>query len=195
MKYIFKSIPIGALCSLALISCTQGKRIEEQIIRMSQRTILINTDSMLVCNVSVPPQNLLDSCSLKMIVWADTSECSQCYVRQLELWKGYSKLESKNPTGIKFYYILETQGKQIADILNQIQSTQLDHSIFIDTAQYFRRDNPNIPKDVRFHSFLLNSDNKIILVGNPIKNSKVQILFNKILYENLGINLSNDGCL
>lgn len=73
-----------------------------------------------------------------------------------------------------------------------IQSIQLNSIIYVDTTQHFRRHNPNIPSDVMFHTFLLDSDNKVILVGSPIQNNRIQNLFKKIIKEELAISVNDE---
>lgn len=46
MRKQCRSILVALMSSLVLISCTQGKRIEHQILRMCERAVLIDTDSM-----------------------------------------------------------------------------------------------------------------------------------------------------
>ena len=180
----------------ALISCSQGKKIERKIAKMSEEPIRVVTEGMLVCNVlDSILQNADDKSKLKMVVWADSSECSQCYIRHLDMWKGFVELERENPSGIQYFFILETVPEKLEEMITMIQDTQLDHSIYIDTAQYFRQHNPTIPSDVMFHTFLLDSDNKVILVGNPTKNKSIYNLLNKILDENLGISMKDNDSL
>jgi hypothetical protein len=155
-----RGIKVVLISSLALNSCTQGKRIESQISQMYERVIQIDTDGMVACNESDSVLiNVDSSCALKMVIWADSTECSQCYIRHLDLWKGYVKLERENPNGIKFFFILEIAPDKFETMATMIQSIQLNSIIYVDTTQHFRRHNPNIPSDVMFHTFLLDSDN------------------------------------
>lgn len=41
--------------------------------------------------------------------------------------------------------------------------------------------NLGIPKDSKFHTFLLNKQNKIVYVGNPLASDKAWALFTEIL--------------
>jgi len=45
----------------------------------------------------------------------------------------------------------------------------------------FERLNPHLPKDERFHTFLLDENNKVILVGYPVNNPKLKELYLKEL--------------
>lgn len=193
MKKTNSVIWIVLIPFIVFLSCSHRKRIEHQISMMCKDAIRIGTNEMIVFNNS---DSLLTNdntkSDLKMVVWADSSECSQCYIRHLDLWKGYVKLESDNPNEIQFFFILETAPEKLEEMRTIIQTTQLKHSIYVDTAQCFRHLNPQIPADVMFHTFLLDSDNKVVLVGNPTRNRSIHVLFNKILNENLGIIINDE---
>ena len=196
MNKLFRVFGLFLLSSLLLISCSQGKRIKKQLIKMSETPIRIETEGMVACNNADSVNNLEEVNSIfKMIVWADSTECSQCYVRHLDIWNSFIKLERENPDGIRYYFILEANPEKLEKTASMIQSMQLKHTIYVDTAQYFRKKNPHIPKDVLFHTFMLNNDNKVVLAGDPTKNKSIQNLFNQILNENLGISLKDEDCL
>jgi hypothetical protein len=196
MKRCQRGINVALFFFMVLTSsCTQNKKIERQIEQLCEMAIRIDVDSMVACNVSDSVLLNPTGSNLKMIIWADSTECSQCYIRHLDYWKGYMKLENENPDGIQFYYILETAPEKMEEMISLIQTTQLEHVIYVDTMQLFRRNNPNIPSDVLFHSFLLDSDNKVVLVGNPTRNKGIQNLFNRILDEKLGISMKDEDSL
>jgi len=43
-----------------------------------------------------------------------------------------------------------------------------------------------LPKDNLLHTFLLDENNNVILVGNPVRNKKIKEMFYKIVEEKLG---------
>ena len=49
----------------------------------------------------------------------------------------------------------------------------------IDDKNIFSKINPCIPSEEQFHVFLLDKDNRIILVGNPLKSNKIHNLLIK----------------
>ena len=48
------------------------------------------------------------------------------------------------------------------------------YSVFYDLDGSFERLNPHLPKNERFHTFLLGENDKVLLVGNPAK-AKAQL--------------------
>ena len=56
----------------------------------------------------------------------------------------------------------------------------------LDTLKEFERLNPHLPKNRALHTFLLDENNRVILVGNPSRNEKIKEMFYKIVEEKLG---------
>lgn len=55
--------------------------------------------------------------------------------------------------------------------------------IYVDTTKIFRRNNPQINDLSATHVFLINSNNNIVLVGNPLLNPKIEEMSLKIFEE------------
>ena len=53
-----------------------------------------------------------------------------------------------------------------------------------DREGQFEKLNPHLPKNKVLHTFLLDENNNVILVGNPLHNKKIEKMFYKIVEEN-----------
>ena len=51
----------------------------------------------------------------------------------------------------------------------------------MDSANVFARQNQHIPNDVLYHTFLLDQNLNVILVGDPVRNKKINDFFWTIL--------------
>ena len=67
------------------------------------------------------------------------------------------------------------------DINMELEITDLQSSIYLDTAYVFKKHNPTIPKDTKYHSFLLDKEGKVLFVGSPIDNKKIKNVYYKTL--------------
>ncbi len=56
----------------------------------------------------------------------------------------------------------------------------------MDTLNEFAKLNPHLPKNRVLRTFLLDENNKVMLVGNPLHNKKIEDMFYKIVEEKLG---------
>ena len=61
-----------------------------------------------------------------------------------------------------------------------------DCPILLDTLGEFEKLNPHLPKNRALHTFLLDENNNVILVGNPLRNKKIEEMFYQIVEEKLG---------
>ena len=60
--------------------------------------------------------------------------------------------------------------------------------VYVDTLGVFEDANPQIPSGGELHTFLLDRDDNVLLVGNPIWNEKIEEMFWQIVEERLGKN-------
>ncbi|MFI3306556.1 MAG: hypothetical protein R3Y68_08625 [Rikenellaceae bacterium] len=60
-----------------------------------------------------------------------------------------------------------------------------DYPIIIDSIGEFERLNPHLPKNKAMHTFLLDENNNVVLVGNPLNNPKIEKMFKEIVEEKL----------
>ncbi len=52
-----------------------------------------------------------------------------------------------------------------------------DHLAMLDKNCSFERLNPHLPKNKAMHTFLLDENNNVILVGNPLQNKEIEKMF------------------
>ena len=67
------------------------------------------------------------------------------------------------------------------DVNMELDITDLPSSIYVDTAHVFSNRNELIPKDQRYHSFLLDKRLNVIFVGSPIENENVKRVYKKVI--------------
>lgn len=123
---------------------------------------------------------------LKFIVYSDTTICSSCEIKQMYKWNNFLKEVETFNRKIKVYFIFSPQRKNIDIFYFLITTNPPASPIFVDTTNVFLRSNPHIPKNPALHTFLLDENNKVILVGNPLENKHIEEMFWRIVKEKLG---------
>ena len=73
----------------------------------------------------------------------------------------------------------------LQEIRQKYINSGLQHDIYIDTCGNFKKQNPCLPKEQMFHTMLLDKNDNVVFVGNPVLNKKVKSLFDKVLIEQL----------
>ncbi len=115
-----------------------------------------------------------DNQQYKILVYVDSAGCTSCKLR-LEAWKFLVKEIdelSKNQVGYLFYFA-DKKPKEIEIIL---LSEKFDFPVVVDKENQLNELN-NFSKNENFHYFLLDKQNQVKIVGNPINNPKIKELY------------------
>ena len=116
---------------------------------------------------------------MKLVVFFDSVGCSSCQVKQMNQWQeiiDFSKA-TKQKFNIVFIFSPKIGKSFLHEVRNSLRASQFSYPVFIDTLSSFLSANPAIPDDKRFHTFLLDENNKVVLVGNPQGNEKLWQLY------------------
>lgn len=114
----------------------------------------------------------------KVFVYVDSIGCLSCKL-QLPKWKQIiTELDSITNHHISYLFIFDT--KKIEVVKDVLEDKYFDYPVCIDVDS--RLNNLNkFSSDTRFQTFLLGRDNKIEVIGNPVRNFSVQNLYVKAL--------------
>jgi len=117
----------------------------------------------------------------KILMYVDPIGCINCKL-QLNEWKEFMhQIDSAAIGEIPFLFYFQTKNaKEIYYILRQ---DKFDHPVCIDTDGELNKLN-QFPSDIAFQTFLLNKENKVVVIGNPIYNPAVKELYWKQLTGN-----------
>jgi hypothetical protein len=114
---------------------------------------------------------------LKIVVYSDSSNCNACDIR-FPMWKiRYKELSLKN-NNIGLIFIINTE--DINDLELNADAVNSPGLRLYDTQSLFKKNN-HIFNNRAFHVFLIDQDNKVILVGNPLDNHRLYALYKKAI--------------
>ena len=163
------------------MSCDSEKKIREDLESMQSSKIQFFQDSMICINQEYKNDEK-EKQLLKLVVFVDSSECSSCALDRLGEWLPY--LQSHNGlNGFKFLVVLESNKLDMNYAKEQIEIAGIQSPVFLDTLSIFRRHNPQIPNNKLFHTFLLDESDRVLLVGSPLRNERVDKLLRIIVNE------------
>ena len=124
---------------------------------------------------------------LKLVTYYNSKQCLSCVVDYLHQWKQYVELPQITAGQFKLILIFSpTDELTLKKIMLTLKVHNLENNAYIDENNELKNSRIFSSIDSRFHTFLLDKDNKVILVGNPLKNPKIEELFYKIVEEKLG---------
>lgn len=111
--------------------------------------------------------------------FVDSSQCSPCALDKMYLWNDL--IAEFDKANVRSVFIFEPKKNLLEDILFSVESSGLKKPIYLDSAYLFRQENKFVPQDILYHSFMLDDKGKIVLVGNPLLNKRVEKLFKRII--------------
>ncbi|MBR4326179.1 MAG: DUF1573 domain-containing protein [Bacteroidales bacterium] len=89
-------------------------------------------------------------------------------------------------SGNKVCVMIFMHPHRVVDAKYTIRRDSFPYPVCIDLSDSLNKLN-NFPKDDRFHCFLLDENNRVILIGNPVHNPKIKDLYIRTICERLGI--------
>lgn len=165
------------------VGCHNNVKDAECVITAMQKDAIILPLDRMACmstktNISSKTNN---EHKFNYVVYIDSSQCSPCAIEGLYAWNHL--IDSLyNTNNIDFTFIVAPSPNQKKEILSSSKASLLHANFYVDTAYVFKSLNTSIPsKDIRYHSFLLDPKNRVVLAGSIIKNPKIKRLFNKII--------------
>ena len=123
---------------------------------------------------------------LKLVVYSDSTVCSSCKLKNMHLWDDFLEKLVHYSDRVQCYFIFAPSNKKMYDAKLTLRTYSPNYPVFIDTLRIFEKENPHLSKNPRLHTFLLDENNNVLLVGNPLENKKIEEMFWKIVEERFG---------
>lgn len=120
-----------------------------------------------------------DTTDFKIVIFADSLGCQPCNLRLGELGLKVRELKYINE---KARFVVIVQNSDYREFEHNVEHDMPGFPFIYDTEGLFLKAN-ELPLDNRFHAFLLDKDNKIVLVGNPVGNDKLWELYKRQIRE------------
>lgn len=161
------------LVSFLLASCNSKKSEMKQLVETWRNKEIIFPDKM---KMKIYGRDTLDDLSThkyKIFNYADTSGCSECMLKFFEWRQLKEEIDSLQLDVGLIYVIFSNHYREveISQILNKFNVP-----IFYDSLGYMLQ-KYNFSTDPRYRTFLLDSNNRVVAIGNPVLNKKVWKLY------------------
>ena len=166
---------------LSIVSCSQSEQ-KEQVITLLQEwqgKRIVIPDSMYTIQGN---RYFVDTAlyRYRILNYVDSVGCLSCNLK-LQEWNMLSKeFQDKNCQVTPLFVFYPGNVAKIREIRTLAKNNKTDFPIIIDTLNVINRLN-KFPEDTRFHTYLLDKDNKVLAIGNPVLNPAVKELYLKII--------------
>lgn len=114
----------------------------------------------------------------KVLIYVDSIGCTSCKL-QLHKWKEFiTYVDSVTNKQVPFLFFF--QSKDNKELRYMLKVDKFDRPICVDSNNKLNLLN-NFPTDIMFQTFLLDKENKVVTLGNPIYNLSIKNLYLKQL--------------
>lgn len=160
---------------LLLLSCNKNTRIYNEIRGLSNQKIsFVEGFTELRCNSSVKLDSLLKK-EIKIVSYIDNIPCTSCALRTLKLWQ-----REINNIDNDIAYIIVVYADD-RTFINMADTISLDLPLMYYDSNKFGESNNLEGLLARNRTFLLNKDNKVVLVGEPFGRDKLAKLYKRCI--------------
>ena len=103
----------------------------------------------------------------------------------MSTWKDITAYADSLSQWFRIVYLLSPKQEDVHRVKVLLKSVHFDYPIFIDPHASIARQNPNLPKNKQLHSFLLDKNNRVVMVGNPLQNNTLWNLYKNTIQKML----------
>lgn len=126
--------------------------------------------------VTEPVDYRIPDAEYKVLVYVDSVGCTSCKLQLLKWKELIAHVDSATNGNVPFIFIF--QSKDDRELRYILKCDNFDRPVCIDRNNRFNSSN-RFPQDITFQTFLLDKDNKVKVIGNPVHNLAVRDLYLK----------------
>lgn len=180
MRFNFKLLYLLVGTLLIFSSC---KKVfySIELNRLINKEVTLTKDLVLVQGIN-PFYNYKET-KTKVIVWFSPEECSTCRLSSLGTYKTLEEYCCDSTDHVSVLFIFSPSEEKREVFKEVLDNSSREYPIFVDYNNSFGTKNDFLSKKGELHSFLLDSDNKIVLIGNPMLSNSMLELYKKKIDE------------
>lgn len=176
---VYGFIKISFICLLFFaMSCQKNERakIEFLVKEWNNKEIRFPDNPVFTRFVTDTVPYRIPKSDYKVVVFVDSVGCISCKL-QLPKWKEFMhEVDSLSDGNVPFVFFFQT--KDVSELRYILKRDNFSHPVCIDTEDSFYKLN-RFPKEMMFQTFLIDSENRVKVIGNPIHNLSVKDLYLK----------------
>lgn len=177
--------------TILLLSCkeTTQERMERMIEEWNGKTILFPQSMPLTSYRSdtILTKHDRGEYSYTILNYVDTIGCVSCKL-QLQRWKKIIE-EIDTVFSQKVNVLMVFHPKEKKRFIQHLRNEQFDNFVYMDENDSLNTLNNFVHED-HFSTFLLDKNNKILVIGNPIFNPNIKKLYYGIISEGTGLSVT-----
>ncbi len=180
MKLLYTIVFVASLCGCA----SDGRNANDELREIIGSHISIPDEAEALCAEN----------TVKLIQYHSAEDCSTCQVSVLDGWLNFNRLYDDGDKFMLFVIMaaipdVEKRNRQIEEIERYKTDYGVEYNMCVDRGDNFFKSNSNILSNEKYRTLLLDRNNVVVMVGDPVSNPKINELFMKTI----GNMLAHDG--
>ena len=176
---VYGLIKISFICLLFFaMSCQKNDRakVESLVKEWNNKEIRFPDNPVFTRFVTDTVPYKIPKTDYKVVVFVDSVGCISCKL-QLPKWKEFiHEVDSLSDGNVPFVFFFQT--KDVRELRYILRRDNFPYPVCIDTEDSFYKLN-RFPGEMMFQTFLVDSENRVKVIGNPIHNLSVKDLYLK----------------
>ena len=186
----FSKFSLLVLVILPFYSCLNN-RLRKDVEQLMQQRITLSSDWNTVFKGKDTVLTGFTEVPVKLVVWYDSLLCTSCQATAMYKWRDIVNYADSLVNYFSVIYLFTPQKEDFGNLYMLLKADRFDYPIFIDRNATFVQQNPKIPKNHQLHSFLLDKNNRVVMVGSPLHNPTLWELYKRTIQKMM----DNDGVL
>lgn len=179
---IYRLIP---LLLLAMISCSDSNKEQQDIVAEWVGKEIVIPEGLGFQVGNIPVDYDFDAADFKIVTYVDSTGCTNCRMKLKDWEKVINSFKSSPDVDVNFLMIVGSDKRE--EIERLVNDNNFHQPVAIDSAGYFSKANPLPPKS-EYQTFLLDGNDRVVALGNPVYNPKIRELYARLIFDSL-----NDG--
>ena len=170
MKLLYTIVFVASLCGCA----SDGRNANDELREIIGSHIIIPDEAEALCAEN----------TVKLIQYHSAEDCSTCQVGVLDGWLNFNRLYDGGDKFMLFVVMaaipdIEKRSRQIEEIERYKADHGVGYHMFVDRDDNFFKSHSNIFGNEKYRTILVDRNNDVVMVGDPVSNPKINELFMK----------------
>lgn len=178
MKNFRLHISLIALLILIVTSCKMNKNTElKKLVKEWQGKEIVFPEKSIFTKYGKDTIDFsIPKSKYKILLYADSIGCTSCKLH-LYKWMLFSKyIDSVANKKVSFLFYLQPKREGVRELGYLLRRDRIDFPVCIDLENRLNKLN-KFSKNPMFRCFLLDSNNRVITIGNPIENLSIKKMY------------------
>lgn len=172
-----KQTAIACVLLCLSTSCSKNRTTEEKLLQMVESEVQFPA-TLPGVNVVIPIEEYLEGSEYTIVSYTDGVGCTGCRMRLGHWINTMERFKTECDADVRL--VMVTNPMDSATLAYDLRRVNFTYPVYYDKADSFRIANA-LPDEHALQTFLLDSDMKIIAVGNPVYNVEIARLFKAIM--------------